>query len=384
MDSLTGAPSRRVLLLTASLGSGGLERQLTLLATHLPACWRPMVLSLGGGPFEEVLRRSGVAVRIYRRRARLDPLPFVRLARFIIATRPDVVHVWHWLPATAAAPVCRISGVPLVDGTIRLGRPYRKSGSPGHIVMSLADVVVANSHAGLQWSRVAATKGRVVYNAFDPARLEALRGLPRPKSHRPDDDVRPFTVIMTGRLHAHKDHGTLLAAARLLASRSAPSTWRFVLVGDGPKRHEVEAEAADLVAQGVVEFANPGLEVLPLLATADVGVLMTNDAVHAEGCSNSIMEYMASGLPVVCCDSGGNKELVADDVTGCVVPPGDAAALAHRLELLRADPDGRERMGAAGEARLLRDFSLARMVDGYVGIYDDCVRPVHDSSAETP
>jgi glycosyltransferase involved in cell wall biosynthesis len=343
-----------------------------------------MVLSLGGGPFEEVLRRSGVAVRIYRRRARLDPLPFVRLARFIIATRPDVVHVWHWLPATAAAPVCRISGVPLVDGTIRLGRPYRKSGSPGHIVMSLADVVVANSHAGLQWSRVAATKGRVVYNAFDPARLEALRGLPRPKSHRPDDDVRPFTVIMTGRLHAHKDHGTLLAAARLLASRSAPSTWRFVLVGDGPKRHEVEAEAADLVAQGVVEFANPGLEVLPLLATADVGVLMTNDAVHAEGCSNSIMEYMASGLPVVCCDSGGNKELVADGVTGCVVPPGDAAALAHRLELLRADPDGRERMGAAGEARLLRDFSLARMVDGYVGIYDDCVRPVHDSSAETP
>jgi glycosyltransferase involved in cell wall biosynthesis len=230
---------------------------------------------------------------------------------------------------------------------------------------------------------VAAPKGRVVYNAFDPARLEALQGLPRPKAYRPGDDGRPFTVVMTGRLHVRKDHGSLLAAARLLASSSAPSAWRFVIVGDGPKRQEVEAEAADLVARGVVEFASPGLEVLPLVAVADVGVLMTNDAAHAEGCPNSIMEYMASGLPVVCCESGGNKELVTDCVSGYVVPPGDAAALAHRLELLRADPGIRERMGTAGEARLLRDFSLARMVDAYVGIYDDCVRSVHDRPAKT-
>jgi glycosyltransferase involved in cell wall biosynthesis len=323
-------------------------------------------------------------VRIGRRRGRLDPLPFAGLSRLIIAARPDVVHVWHWLPAAAAAPVCRLFGVPLVDGTVRSGRPARDFRLARRSVRSLANIVVANSHAGLQAWRVAATEGRVVYNAFDPARLEALQGLPRPEAHRPGDDGRPFTVVMTGRLHVDKDHGSLLAAARLLASHSAPPAWRFVLVGDGPKRQEVEAEAADLIARGVVEFASPGLEVLPLVAAADVGVLMTNDAAHAEGCSNSIMEYMASGLPVVCCDSGGNKELVTDGVNGYVIPPGDVAALAHRLELLRADPERRGRMGAAGEARLRCDFSLARMVDAYVSIYDDCVRSMHDCSAKTP
>ena len=155
---------------------------------------------------------------------------------------------------------------------------------------------------------------------------------------------------MTGRLHVHKVHGSLLAAARLLASSSAPTAWRFVIVGDGSKRKEVEAEAADLVARGVVEFARPGLEVLPLVSMADVGVLMTNDAALAEGCSNSIMEYMASGLPVVCCESGGNKELVTDCVSGYVVPPGDAAALAHGSSFFA--PTGASESGWVLRARL--------------------------------
>ena len=108
---MTEVPFRRVLLLTAGLGPGGLERQLTLLATHLPARWRPVVLSLNGGPFVDELQRSDVAVRIGRRRGRLDPLPFAGLSSFhhrhapgrgpllALATggsgRPGVPAVWH-------------------------------------------------------------------------------------------------------------------------------------------------------------------------------------------------------------------------------------------------------------------------------------------------
>ena len=125
---------------------------------------------------------------------------------------------------------------------------------------------------------------------------------------------------------------------------------------------------------GVVEFVAPGLEVIPVVARADAGVLMTNDAVHAEGCSNSIMEYMACGLPVVCADSGGNRELVTDGVTGFLVASGDAPALARRLAELRAS--GRAAaMGAAGRERLLRDFTVARMVSAYTSLYDECASP---------
>lgn len=370
---MTEVKTRRLLLLTATLQSGGLERQLTMLAAHLPGSWRPVVWSLEGGPFVEELRRAGIAVRVDRRRGRLDPLPFARLVWLIVVARPDVVHFWHWLPAAAAVPACRVVGIPVVDGTIRFGRPVGRFSLARWVLRFLSDVVVANSRAGLEGVRGAAEKGRVVYNAFDPARLEALEGLSGPPACGPGSEARPFTVVMTGRLHDHKDHETVLAAARLLAGESGRSAWRFMFVGDGPRRQELETKAADLVARRVVEFAQAGLEVLPLVMAADVGVLMTNDEVHAEGCSNSIMEYMACGLPVVCSDSGGNKELVMDGVSGYVVAPGDSRALADRLELLRRDPDLRDAIGRAGELRLLRGFSLRVMVDAYMDIYEGCV-----------
>jgi glycosyltransferase involved in cell wall biosynthesis len=84
------------------------------------------------------------------------------------------------------------------------------------------------------------------------------------------------------------------------------------------------------------------------------------------------MEYMACGLPVVCCDSGGNRELVTDGVSGFVVPPGDDSALARRLHEIRAS--GRAAaMGAAGRERLARDFTVARMVASYTSVYEACV-----------
>jgi len=353
---------------------GGLERQLSLLAAHLPRTWRPLVWSAGGGPFLEVLLKSGVPTVVEARRSRFDQRPFLRLARLIVSSRPDVVHAWHWLPAAAAAPVCRTVRIPYVDGTIRLGRPHAGLRGPRRSIMRLADVVVANSHAGMEAWGVCPPKGRVVYNAFDPARLPAV-AVPEDLAARGPElgaGAGPFTAVMTGRMSLHKDFGTVIAAARLLSVGAPPETWKFLLAGYGPLRPQLEHQASDLTHTGVVAFVDAGLEVLPLVASADVGILMTNDEVHAEGCSNSIMEYMACGLPVVCCDSGGNRELVAHGVSGWLVPPGDPAALASRLAQLRAS--GRmTQMGTVGRQILRKDFTLERMVDAYVGIYEECL-----------
>ncbi len=376
--------SRRVLHLTASLTDGGLERQLSLLTANLPPRWSPLVWSADGGPFVEVLARTRVPLILDQRTSRFDSWPLVRLAGLILRHRPDVVHCWNWLPATFAAPVCRAAGIPFVDGTIRLGRPNPEFGHPRRSIMRLATVVVANSQAGLDAWGIAPPHGRVVYNGFDPSRLERLADVAhvatgptgRSETHESDGTARrdgPFTVVMTARMHPHKDFRTLLAAARLLREAAPAGTWRFLLVGDGPDHDELRRDAAELIAEGTVAFVAPGLEVLPLVAAADVGVLLTSESAHAEGCSNSIMEYMACGLPVVANDSGGNRELVTEGVSGFLVPAGDAAALALRLDRLRRAP-GRAAMGAAGRERLLRDFSLSRMVDEYVRIYDDCVR----------
>ena len=114
---------------------------------------------------------------------------------------------------------------------------------------------------------------------------------------------------------------------------------------------------ADLVAAGRLSFPQVGIEAVEHMLSADAGVLMSDPAILAEGCPNSIMEYMACGLPVVCADSGGCRELTRDGETGFVVPPRDAGALAARLTYLRDHPDEGARMGEAGRVRVATEFT---------------------------
>ena len=99
--------------------------------------------------------------------------------------------------------------------------------------------------------------------------------------------------------------------------------WRFVLVGSSPDRHRLIAEVDDLTRCGVVTLVDPGLEVPSTIRKADVGVLMTDERGHSEGCADSIMEYMACALPVLCSDGGGNPELMVQDATGYLIEAGD-------------------------------------------------------------
>ena len=115
-------------------------------------------------------------------------------------------------------------------------------------------------------------------------------------------------------------------------------------------------------------------DVLPIVAAADIGVLLTNADIAAEGCSNTLMEYMACGLPVVCTDTGGNPEVVLEGRTGHLVPPAGVQALAARLRELRERPDEARTLGEAGRQRLLERFSVAAMVEGFVDAYDWALR----------
>ena len=183
-------------------------------------------------------------------------------------------------------------------------------------------------------------------------------------------EPRPFTVIMTGRMEPAKDFTSLIAAARLLTA-VGEGEWRFVLAGGGGDRAKLELQAATLARSGHLSFVDAGLEVLDRVREADAGVLLTNAAVHAEGCSNSLLEYMACALPVVCSDSGGNREVVEDGESGFVVPPGDPQAVVRALRRLRDDAELRRRLGERGRARLERDFTVPRMVEGWTRVYQE-------------
>ena len=360
----------KVLLLKDALPGGGAERQLALITEYLPERWERRVWTMGGGPFVEVMRQRGQRVDVSARAARLDVRPAADLWRLLWDWRPDVVHSWDWMSSLAALPLCALLGIPIVDGTIRNGIARRRRALPLRVAMAASKLNVSNSRAGLRAWGVGAAKGRVVYNAFDPARWPLCENVPGDVRAAPGADVpsAPTTIVMTARMVSHKDFATVIAAAGDLDARQ-PGHWRFVLLGDGPERPRLRALAGDLVARGVVEFVHPGLEVLPFVREADVGVLMSNEAQHTEGCSNAIMEYMACGLPVVCSPGGGNPELVVDGETGVLVPAGDRDALAGALRRLAADRILARRMGEAGRARLKRSFTVERLVEDLERVY---------------
>jgi glycosyltransferase involved in cell wall biosynthesis len=364
----------KVLLMKEALPSGGAERQLALITEYLPTRWERRVWTMGGGPFVDVLRRRGHQVDVSARTTRFDVRPAADLWRLLWDWRPDLVHSWDWMSSLAALPVCRTLGIPIIDGTIRNGIARRRRSLPLRGAMAASRLIVANSHAGLAAWGVGSARGRVVYNAFDPARwglCDDAGASPQGRGSSGADVVDhsgPTTVVMTGRMVAHKDFATVIAAAAELDA-GQPGRWRFVLLGDGPDRPRLGALAGDLVTRGVVAFIDPGLEVLPLVREADVGVLMSNEVQHREGCSNAIMEYMACRLPVVCSSGGGNPELVLEGETGFLVPAGDGEALARRLRELAADRELARRLGQAGRARLEERFTVPRLVHALERVY---------------
>lgn len=182
-------------------------------------------------------------------------------------------------------------------------------------------------------------------------------------------------ILFVGRLAAVKGVSVLLEAFARVAARHGEA--RLTLVGDGPDRRRLEAEAARLGIAAQVVFAGyrSQQEVAESLSAADVFVLPS----FAEGVPVVLMEAMAARLPVVATRVGGVSELVEDGVSGVTVPPGDADSLAAALERMLDDPSGARAMGEAGRRRVVAEFAsdkeagrLARLFRGEI---DGPVRP---------
>jgi glycosyltransferase involved in cell wall biosynthesis len=158
-----------------------------------------------------------------------------------------------------------------------------------------------------------------------------------------------------------------LDAAALLAPRF-PEV-RFLIVGDGAGRNELEAHAGRLGLAERVTFTGFRTDVPDLLPEAAISVLPS----LSEGLSNSLLESMAAGVPVVAARVGGNPEIVEHDVSGLLVPVRDSAALAGAISTLLEDPQLAARLGEAGRRRVAELFSMERSLSEVEGLYERLV-----------
>ena len=220
--------------------------------------------------------------------------------------------------------------------------------------------VSADLAGGLAARGVPKSQIRVVYPGIEPAD-PGIQGA----GPRPDAEV----VGTVARLVGVKDIGLLLEAARLLRARRPNS--RVVVVGDGPERPALERLAAEAGLSGMVEFRG---EVRPAWSALREFQIFALTSV-SEGVPLSVLEAMSMGLPVVATAVGGIPEIIDDGVNGYLVPRVEdrnatAAALAERLEALLADPEARERMGAAARLRATERFSTITAARATLRFYE--------------
>lgn len=355
----------RLLLVTDFVGWGGAERQVVLLLAGLVGRVDCRLVTLGEGALIGAAHQSGIAVRIAPRRFRADLAPAWVVLSEIVRWRPTVVHAWGWMSVAAAAPVCKALGIPLVDGSIRTGKLPPRPGMwlrrlPGRL---FASAVVANSQAGLDAFGIGAGRGRVIPSGFDPTRLRGIR----PLSSRKDSPS--FTVVMTGSMRAAKDFSTFIGAARRFSTRVG-GPCRFVCIGSGSDKPRLERLGSDLAKRGILEIRDHVDDVIASLQQAHVGVLLT-DPSRAEGCANSILEYMACGLPVIATDSGGNPEVVKDGTSGFLVEPSSPEAVVKALLALYRTPALAKRFGEEGRKAVETTFSAGAMVGSYWRLYEE-------------
>ncbi len=377
--TLPGVPRPLVLHLVHRFSVGGLENGVVNLINRMPAArWRHAVVALTevDPKFAQRIRRDDVQCLSLHKPPGQALRLYPRLFRLFRELRPAVVHTRNLgtlefqLPAWAAGVPARVHsehgrGVEDVDGTnrrhIALRRVYRHF-VHHHIALGSELAVYLQGKVGVPARALTCICNGVDAERFAPAATRAL--IPG----CPFVDPGLWLVGTVGRMQAVKAQ-PLLARAFVSVLQQQPALrgrLRLVMVGEGALRAECQAV---LQAAGMADLAwLPGerSDVPDIMRGLDCFVLPS----LVEGISNTILEAMACGLPVLATQVGGNADLVEPGVTGDLVPAGDTAALAAGLLRLAVAPAQAAAMGAAGRRAVEHHFSLPAMVAAYEGVYD--------------
>lgn len=295
----------------------------------------------------------------------------VRLAALFRRERVDIVHSHDAYTSVYATIWARVARVRAVIASRRSWHSPHLQGRilrANRVAYRHVDAVIGNSPSV---SELVRTEGGVVDgrsitipNFLDDGAYQELA--PAEKRRRLDELGVPegaFVVGILARLAPEKDHPTLFRALDRLKDR-IPSL-HLVLVGGGPEQAGLETLARSLQLSSRIHFAGQQPPTPNLHSLFDVSVLCST----SEAFSNSILEAMAVGRPMIATNVGGNPDAVAHGRTGLLVPAGDDAQLAAAIERMHADPAYRRQLGDAGRAEALGSYSSAAVIPQVEALY---------------
>lgn len=360
------------------LAVGGLENGLVNLINRMaPDGYRHAIVCIDDyTDFRQRIQRDDVEVFALHKRPGTDLGSHVRFWKLMRRLRPAIVHTRNLgalefqLPAWLAGVAHRVQGEHGRDtgdllGTRRKYLLYRKMMRPlvtRYVALSQDLATWLEQSAGIPAENISQIYNGVDTERFFPA--QQRRSLPM-EAPLPQDGVVMGSI---GRMQPEKDQLTLVRAFILLLDmvERGRERLRLVLIGDGPLRAQAQSLLREANAEHLAWLPGVRNDAPEMLQSLDIFVLPS----LIEGVSNTILEAMATGLPVVATAVGGNPELVQPGETGVTVPAADPAAMSQAILGYINSPELRQRHGEAGRRRAEKMFSMASMVNGYNAVYD--------------
>jgi sugar transferase (PEP-CTERM/EpsH1 system associated) len=369
------------------LDVGGLENGLVNLINRMPADhYRHAIICLDDfTEFRRRIARPDVPVFALHKPPGNSPVLHWKLWRLLLQLRPDIVHTRNFgtleavLPAAFAGVGVRVHsehGHEVVD----LGGHNRKYQWVRRAFRIFVHRYIALSKDLERYLRdkigVSPARLSQLYNGVDTERFRPASRGREPLSREGFAGPGQFVIGTVGRMQAIKDP-VLLAQSFVRLLRDMPDArrrLRLVMIGDGPLWDQVRAVLDEAGAAELAWLPGERDDVPRIMRGLDLFVLPS----LSEGISNTILEAMASGLPVVATRVGGNPELVEEQTTGTLVPRADPRALADAIREYAVDPEAGRRKGSAARRMAEQRFGLDVMVKNYLDLYD---RALADSRA---
>lgn len=363
----------RILFFIGSLGAGGTEKRLITLLKGLESVRHirsELVVTSKNIHYNEV-EDLNINIHFLLRKIKKDPTIYLKLFKVCKEFQPDIIHTWCPMSSVYAMPISNILGIKLINGMITTApsklRVFGKFGMCSKLTFPFSDVILSNSYAGLRSFNIQNKKNSYcIHNGYDFSKLEKIVSKEeiREKFNIKDENI----IGMVANFTDNKDYKTYFSAVENILKNRDDVT--FISIGDG-KYLEKHKQSIKPQYTSKIKFLGKQKDIESIVNIFDIGILLTNHKVINEGISNSIMEYMALGKPVIATDGGGTREIVINDQTGFLIGDSQVIELVEKMEFLLNNEGKAKSMGEAGKKRIIKEFNANIMTDNYIKLYED-------------
>jgi glycosyltransferase involved in cell wall biosynthesis len=363
----------KLFVIIDSLVKGGIERRMLELIKTLSKDkkYDIYLLTIDAKVDYDYVYDLPVKFEVINRRFKKDIFLYWKLYKKVKEFKPDIIHSWGSMSSVLLAPIAKLLGIKFINGSVGQA-PVKVSILDKFyfrcvLTFPLSDAIVSNSMAGLKSYKAPLAKSYCIYNGMDFKRFENLTPPGEIKKELfGNENDKDFIVAMVAAFEIRKDYETYVKVAVKLCQKN--KAIKFLLIGGGEKFEIIKSTVPPEYLNKRILFLGKRSDIESVMQIIDVGVLLTNSKVHGEGVSNSIIEYMASGKPVIATRGGGTDEAILDGKNGFLVDYEAADQIIEKIEVFY-DKKKAELMGKNGWDIAHEKFDIIKVSQSYTDLY---------------